>query len=56
MSGEVSDDSAVSIGSMLGASIVITGSITGTGNTKRITMKALDVATSQIIAMSREGF
>jgi len=56
LSGDVSDDSAVSIGHMLGATIVIIGSITGSGNTKRITLKALDVTTSQIIAMSREGF
>jgi TolB-like protein len=56
MSGDVSDDSAVSIGHMLGANIVITGSITSSGNTRRITIKALDVKTSQIIAMSREGF
>ncbi|MCL2762259.1 MAG: penicillin-binding protein activator LpoB [Treponema sp.] len=56
MSGEVSDDTAVSIGNMLGANIVITGSITESGNTRRITIKALDVKTSQIVAMSREGF
>jgi TolB-like protein len=56
MSGDVSDDSAVSIGHMLGASIVITGNITNSGNTRRITIKALDVKTAQIIAMSREGF
>jgi len=56
MSGEVSDDSAVSIGNMLGASIVITGSITGAGNTRRITIKALDVSTAQIVAIAREGF
>jgi len=56
MSGEVSDASAVTIGNMLGASIVITGSISGSGTTRRLTMRALDVATSQILAISREGF
>jgi TolB-like protein len=55
-SGEVSDDSAVSIGNMLGANIVITGSITGSGNTQRLTVKALDVKTAKIITMAREQF
>jgi TolB-like protein len=56
MSGEVSDASAVSIGNMLGANIVITGSITGTGNTQRLTVKALDVKTAEIVVMAREQF
>lgn len=56
LSGEVSDASAVSIGNMLGASIVITGSITGSGNTQRLTVKALDVKTAQIVSMARESF
>lgn len=56
MSGEVSDSSAVSIGNMLGASIVITGSITGSGNTQRLTIKALDVKTAGIVVMAREQF
>ncbi|MDR1956426.1 MAG: CsgG/HfaB family protein [Treponema sp.] len=55
-SGEVSDDSAVSIGNMLGANIVITGSITGSGNTQRLTLKALDVKTAKIVAMAREQY
>jgi TolB-like protein len=56
LSGEVSDQSAVSIGNMLGAGIVITGNISGTGNTQRLTLKALDVKTAQIITMAREQF
>jgi TolB-like protein len=56
MSGEVSDASAVSIGNMLGASVVITGAITGSENTQRLTVKALDVKTAQIITMAREQF
>jgi len=56
LSGEVSDQSAVSIGNMLGANIVITGSISGIGNVQRLTLKALDVKTAQIITMSRESF
>jgi len=56
LSGEVSDQSAVSIGNLLGASIVITGSVSGMGNTQRLTLKALDVKTAQIITMVRESF
>jgi hypothetical protein len=54
LSGEVSDDTAVSIGNMLGANIVITGEITGTGSNQRLILKALDVRTAQIITMARE--
>jgi hypothetical protein len=56
MSGEVSDASAVSIGQILGASIVITGTITGTDSSQRLSLKALDVKTAQIITMAREAF
>jgi hypothetical protein len=55
LSGEVSDESAVSIGNMLGANIVITGTLTGTGNMQRLTIKALDVKTAQILSMARVG-
>jgi TolB-like protein len=55
-SGDVDDDSAVSMGKMLGADIVITGSISGTGSTQRLTVKALDVQTAEIVAMARESF
>jgi curli biogenesis system outer membrane secretion channel CsgG len=56
MSGDVSDASAVSIGQMLGANIVITGNITGTGSMQRLSIKALDVRTAQIVTMVRETF
>jgi TolB-like protein len=56
MSGDVSDASAVSIGQMLGANIVLTGSITGTSSTTRLSIKALDVKTAQIVTMAREAF
>ncbi|MFP3089751.1 penicillin-binding protein activator LpoB [Treponema sp. TIM-1] len=54
MSGAVSDESAVSIGNFLGANIVITGEVSGSGDTRRLTMKALDVKTGEIIANARE--
>jgi hypothetical protein len=55
MAGEVSDDSAVSIGHFLGADVVITGSITGIGNQRRLRLRALDVKTAQVLAMSSEN-
>jgi hypothetical protein len=55
-SGEVDDDSAVSIGKLLGANIVITGSISGAGSTRRLRLKALDVMTAEIVAMASEAF
>ncbi|MDR2393514.1 MAG: CsgG/HfaB family protein [Treponema sp.] len=56
LSGEVDDDSAVSIGKLLGANIVITGSITGVGSTRRLRLKALDVTTAEIVAMASEAY
>ncbi|MDR3283954.1 MAG: CsgG/HfaB family protein [Treponema sp.] len=56
MSGDVSDASAVSIGSMLGANVVITGTISGSGDTQRLIIKALDVKTAKILTMAREQF
>jgi TolB-like protein len=56
LSGEVSDESARSIGNMLGASIVITGNISGIGSSRRLTIKALDVETAEIISTAREAF
>jgi hypothetical protein len=55
-SGDVDDDSAVSIGKLLGANIVITGSISGAGSTRRLRLKALDVMTAEIVAMASEAF
>jgi TolB-like protein len=55
-SGDVSDESAHSIGKMLGANIVITGNIRGAGTSRRLTLKALDVETAEIISTAREAF
>jgi hypothetical protein len=43
MYGDVSDDSAVLIGHFLGADVVITGTITGTGDQRRLRLRALNV-------------
>ncbi|MDR2078873.1 MAG: CsgG/HfaB family protein [Treponema sp.] len=55
-SGEVDDDSAVSIGKLLGANVVVTGSVSGSDSMRRLRLKALDVQTAQIVAMSSERF
>jgi hypothetical protein len=51
MSGYVDDDAFVSIGKFIGATVVVTGSITGTGAQKRLVIKAIDVLTSEILSM-----
>jgi hypothetical protein len=56
LSGEVDDESAVSIGKLLGANVVITGSISGTDAMRRLRLKALEVQTAQIVAMASEPF
>lgn len=56
ISGDVDDNSAVSIGNMLGANIVITGTIGGAEGARRLRMKALDVKTAEILAMASERY
>ena len=56
MTGLVSDSTVTKIGEMLGANIVITGEIAQSGANHRLSARALDVKTAQIIAMSRDNF
>jgi len=56
MSGDVDDDNVISIGKMIGASVVITGTVSGSGYIRRLRIKALDVKTGEILAMSSEPF
>jgi hypothetical protein len=49
LSGDVSDDTIVSIGHFLGADVVITGSITGANEYRRLRVKALDVKTARLL-------
>lgn len=53
LSGEVDDSSAVDIGKMAGANVVIVISINYAEKSGRLTLKALDVQTAEIIAMAR---
>jgi len=56
ISGDVDEDTARSIGKMLGASIVIIGSVTGSGATRRLRVNALDVQTVEIKASASERY
>jgi cell division protein FtsI/penicillin-binding protein 2 len=51
----VDDDSALSIGKFLGARVAVSGSVSGEGARKRLTLKALDVLTGEILAMASEA-
>ncbi|MCL2763102.1 MAG: penicillin-binding protein activator LpoB [Treponema sp.] len=56
LSGMVSDETAVSIGKFLGAQVMIIGDISGSGNTRRLVFRALDVETGKILGISSERF
>jgi len=51
LSGEVSDDTAQSIGKKLGAQTIISGAITAIGNSYRLRIRAISVETAQILGM-----
>jgi TolB-like protein len=51
-SGEVSDETAQSIGKMLGAQIIINGNITAIGSSYRLRIRAISVESAQIIGMN----
>jgi hypothetical protein len=48
-SGEVSDDAYVSIGKMLGAEIIVTFSITGSGSQRKLTIRSMSVETGKVL-------
>ncbi|MDR1786216.1 MAG: penicillin-binding protein activator LpoB [Spirochaetaceae bacterium] len=51
-SGEVSDESAKSIGQMLGAGAIVTGTLTNIGSSYRLTLKAINVEKATVAASS----
>jgi TolB-like protein len=51
LSGEVSDETAQSIGKKLGAQTIMSGSITAIGNAYRLRIRAISVETAEIIGM-----
>jgi hypothetical protein len=56
LSGEVDDDTAVSIGHLIGAAMVITGTISPYNEAKYLRLKALDVETGEIRVMVSRRF
>jgi hypothetical protein len=56
LSGEVDDAQAVSIGKIAGADIIITGAVTGTGNLRRLRLRALNTQTAQVLAAASERY
>ncbi|MDR1411449.1 MAG: CsgG/HfaB family protein [Spirochaetaceae bacterium] len=56
MSGEVDDTQAVSIGKIAGADVIITGSATGSGELRRLRLRALNTETGQVLAVASERY
>jgi hypothetical protein len=54
MSGEVDDETAVSIGKIVGANIIITGNVTGSESTRRLRLRVLNTQTAQVLAVASE--
>jgi len=55
LSADVDDTSAVSIGKFAGANIVITGAVTGSGNMRRLRLRALDTQTARVVGSASEA-
>jgi hypothetical protein len=56
MSGEIDDEQAVSIGRFAGASVIITGAVTGSGALRRLRLRALDTQTAQVLSVASERY
>ncbi|MDR1047491.1 MAG: hypothetical protein LBL64_06935 [Treponema sp.] len=56
LSGEVDDNHAVSIGKMAGAEVIIIGAITGSGDIRRLRLRALDTETAQVVVAASERY
>jgi len=54
LSGDVDDKTIAAIGKFAGANIVITGAVTGTGETRRLRLRALNTQTAQVMAVASE--
>jgi hypothetical protein len=54
LSGEVDDNTAVSIGKIAGADIIVTGRIDGEGNLRRLRLRALKTETAQVVGSASE--
>jgi hypothetical protein len=56
MSGEVDDNQAVSIGKIAGANIIVTGAVTGSGELRRLRLRALSTESGQVLAVASEKY
>jgi hypothetical protein len=56
MSGEIDDASAVSIGKILGAHVILTGKIDGEGSLRRLRIRALNVENARVVSVASEPF
>jgi hypothetical protein len=56
LSGEVDDAQAVSIGKIAGANVILTGAVTGTGDIRRLRLRALDTQTAQVLVATSERY
>ncbi|MDR1317830.1 MAG: CsgG/HfaB family protein [Spirochaetales bacterium] len=56
LSGEVDDDSAVFIGKISGANIIITGAVTGSGSLRRLRLRAMDTQSAQVLSAASERY
>jgi hypothetical protein len=54
MSGEVDDDTAISIGKIIGADIIVTGRVDGEGTLRRLRLRALNTQTAQVVGVASE--
>jgi len=54
LSGEVDDTTAVSIGKIAGADIIIIGGVDGEGNYQRLRLRALDAQTARVLVVASE--
>jgi hypothetical protein len=55
LSGDVDDSSAVQIGKFAGANIVLMGSISGSGNMRRLRLRALNTQTARVVGSASEA-
>jgi hypothetical protein len=54
ISGEVDENTAVSIGKFTGANVVITGMVHGEGNLQRLRLRAIEVETGQVVGTASQ--
>jgi predicted nucleic acid-binding protein len=55
LSEDVDDNTAVTMGKFAGANVVITGAISGSGDMRRLRLRALDTQTARVIGVASEA-